>query len=358
MNVHLMKYREELRRILKDWERTFQNQEGRYPEKEDIKKDAKIRKYYKIYNQIRTGKKGFKLTEIENIDNNPLDDKKIQKGQEKDTIIISKNEINKNDIDKNHCLILNEDNDEEIGPTPQKIGKPIGIFDRLEDDSYIFCKMYQETGEKIHPFEGDIINSTEKNISILKTPSKTFAKTPDKNNCLTTPVFLQRTVNISSPTFSKFPFKMSLLCKTRLSLLKQQMEDNIVDPGEEVLREIEEKDNEEWIRKMQETEFPEKSDFENKIVNKRKIRRSRRVILRPAAVKKQSKKLEHKDILDTLVDKNTSQENNILHENKILGNVDIEKKGRKETKRKSKGYIKGKGCVLRSQVSRNYVRYK
>ncbi|KAG4301294.1 hypothetical protein PCANB_002535 [Pneumocystis canis] len=364
-DIEFLKYREKLRQKLKLWERKFKEIEGRYPEKDDIKKDQKIKEYYKLYNQIRTKKKRSKLPEIERIENNPFYDEKIQKVHKKYTDIIYKNEMNKNDIEEKECFLLNGDY-EEIGPTPQKIGKLIGIFDRLDDYSYISCKMYKETEEKAYPSDENVTTLSEKNICILQTPSKNFSKTSDKNSFLTTPVFLKRNIDVSSPTFSKFPFKMSLLCKKSLSsLIKQQMEDNFIDPGEEVLREIEEReieerDNEAWIEKMKGTEFPEKSDFENKVSSKKRIRRSRRVILRPSTVvKKQSKKLESKDTLNTLANENTSKENNVLHENKTLGNVDIQKKSDKNKKSKPKKFIKGKGGVLlRSQVSRNYVSYK
>ncbi|EMR08565.1 hypothetical protein PNEG_03043 [Pneumocystis murina B123] len=336
-------YREKLRKKLKYWERKFKEQEGRSPEKRDIKKDKKIKEYYKLYNRIRMGK-------IE------LNDEKIEK---KEYLIKNYNKIEEIDnerdmestIDKEDTGMLFGGNCEEIGPTPQKIGKPIGIFDDLYNNSYVLWKGHEEEEEDMTLKIIKTPEKKERNIERVKTP----IKTQDKSSFLTTPVFLKRSMNITSSISPKFSFRTTLLSKKSLSSLIEelrQMENNFVDP-EEVLKEIENQNSNTLIE--EEKEPIEKIVSENKIWKKKGIKRSKkRVILRPVIIKKETKKIENQS--NRLIDKKTFKENHILHENKTLSNID--KENTKDTG-KHKRYIKGKGGVfLRSQVSRNYVSYK
>ncbi|KTW26536.1 uncharacterized protein T551_03453 [Pneumocystis jirovecii RU7] len=333
-----LKYRQKLREKLKEWEWKFKEQEGRYPKRDDIKKNKKIKEYYKLYNQIRAGKISLNQQNIEKIHKESKNKKDIDGEEGKD-------------FEKEELVLLNG-NCEEIGPTPQKIGKPIGIFDHFNDYLYI-----SEEKNEVNVVDKNTENISKKsNNNIFQTPSKTL-KTPDRNNFLTTPVFLRKVVDMSSPTIPRFSFRTSISKKGLSSLIEElrQMEDNFVDPGENVLKEIEEENYKAAIKSEKEVELIEKSDSENKTWKKRGIKRSRRVILRPS-IKKQSKKQQN---ANTLINKKASKENHILYENKTLSNVSVQKEIGNDKKDKHKKYIKGKGgVILRSQVSRNYVSYK
>ncbi|KAG5518654.1 hypothetical protein PMAC_002623 [Pneumocystis sp. 'macacae'] len=248
------------------------------------------------------------------------------------------------------------ENCEEIGPTPQKMGKPIGIFDHLNDYLYIS----EEKNKEVNIIDENIENISKKNDNnIFQTPSKTL-KTPDKNNFLTTPIFLRKTMNISSPTVPRFSFRTSLSKKGLSSLIEElrQMDDNFIDPGEDVLKEIKKESYKATIDSEEKVGFMEKSNFKNKTYKKRGIRRSRRVICKQFSIKKQSKKQEQ-NISNTSMNKKTLKENHILYKNKDLSNGISEKKTENNKEHRHRKYIKGKGgVILRSQVSRNYVSYK
>lgn len=232
-------------------------------------------------------------------------------------------------------------NCEEIGPTPQKIGRPIGIFDDIYSDSYALWKEQDEDRE-------DMATPVKrvKDIEKVRTP----IKTPDRGN-LTTPAFLKKSMDITSSISPKFSFRKTLLCKKSLSSLMEELrqieQDHFVDP--QVLREIE---NQNSNRSMEEKEKPaEEIVSEDKPWKKKGIRRSKRkVILRPI-IKKEGKKEGDQSVGS--IDKKTLKKNHV-HKDKTLND-----KGDTRNSSRHKRYIKGKGGVfLSSQVSRNYVSYK
>ncbi|KTW31565.1 hypothetical protein T552_00203 [Pneumocystis carinii B80] len=342
----IMGYREKLRRKLKNWERKFEEQEGRKPEKKDIKKDKKIEECYKLYSRIRTGK-------IE---------PDIEKIKKKECLIKTHDISEKTDEKMDVEIAVNRENMgfffggdcEEIGPTPQKIGRPIGIFEGIYDSPYVLERRNGREEEELMLGNVKTPVKKDRDIERMETP----IKTQNRNNYLTTPAFLKRSVELPLSISPKFSFRTTLLSKKSLSSLIEelrQIEDNFVDPGEEVLREIESQSNNALIEEEMELKEPiEKVVSENKTWKKKGIKRSkRRVILRPI-IKKEVKKLE--DQSKKLIEKKAFKENHILHENNTLNNVD---KGNTKGVSKHKKYIKGKGGVfLQSQVSRNYVSYK
>lgn len=160
-------------------------------------------------------------------------------------------------------------NCEEIGPTPQKIGRPIGIFDDIYSDSYALWKEQDEDRE-------DMATPVKrvKDIEKVRTP----IKTPDRGN-LTTPAFLKKSMDITSSISPKFSFRKTLLCKKSLSSLMEELrqieQDHFVDP--QVLREIE---NQNSNRSMEEKEKPaEEIVSEDKPWKKKGIRRSKRKVI-------------------------------------------------------------------------------
>ncbi|KAG4304864.1 hypothetical protein PORY_001539 [Pneumocystis oryctolagi] len=348
-----LKYREKLREKLKLWERKFKEQKGRCPEKNDIKKDKKIRDYYKLYNQIRTKKFFIDQQNIEKTNINPFlnENTEYKKSPKKDKT----HSLSEKDPKELSFLDINY---EEIGPTPQKLGKLIGIFDHLNDHSYILEEKYNEKTEDEEILKKNAESSPEKNCHVFQTPSKT----PNKNNFLTTPSFLKKTIDISSPTVPRFSFRMSLSYKKGLSsLIKelQQMENDFVNP-EEIFKEIKEENSNMPTKSIKENEHAEESDYKDKIIKKKGTRLSKRVILRPSVViKTRPKESKDQHLLNTLVGEKALEKSNILQENKTLNNMIVQKNDNSNKKSKRKKYIKGKGgVILRSQVSRNYVSYK
>src|SRR5882757_2439112 len=140
--VSLQSQADKLRATLKDYERTFATEHnGRKPGKDDIKADAIIVAKYKEYNKVSEVLAGKRSLETLN-----LPQRKRRHGRIDSAISLtphrtlkdntpSKSTIHPNEIDPydppssaSPKVILNA-----IGPTPQRGGTVLGIFDLLSN---------------------------------------------------------------------------------------------------------------------------------------------------------------------------------------------------------------------------------
>lgn len=121
------------KKLIKEWEKLFFAENGRIPDKADVKANKDIRKAYKTYNHL---KEKIKRQADGNLD-------KRDDGKERGEKIYSK--VADAPIITTHQLLnvsidLTEDEDEgidetianaELGPTPQANGKVLSIFDMI-----------------------------------------------------------------------------------------------------------------------------------------------------------------------------------------------------------------------------------
>lgn len=129
-----------LRIVLKDWEKSFAaSHAGKKPEKDDIKADIDIAKKYKEYSKLRDGLAGRIGCGLAEVVGSPTHERKRSRKENFSPKIHTPNRDSHKDSPQ---LGLNEPCDatcslsprpllSAIGPTPQRDGKVLGLFDLL-----------------------------------------------------------------------------------------------------------------------------------------------------------------------------------------------------------------------------------
>ena len=125
-----------LRLDLKEWEKSFStSHEGRKPSTDDIKADPEISKKYKDYQKVRDILAGKGSAAVLN-DPLPTTTKepthqRLQKRKRSAPRVTRTEKEPSHTIDSRHHVLLEHPLLEAIGPTPQRDGKVLGLFDSL-----------------------------------------------------------------------------------------------------------------------------------------------------------------------------------------------------------------------------------
>lgn len=183
----------EIKKQIKQWEHSFIEQYGKPPSKNDVKRNTKIDKFYRIYKRLRS------------------------KSSTKTALIDTINDFSDEDSEYDFSLRDTVTRNSQLGPTPQGGGKVLSIFDvkPFPESSPLTRKHPQpvinheqfKTPQKI---KVDFSTNTTQNISLMqklanaaKSPYTTPCATPTKTDVKSyeTPEYLNK--NIQKFDFTK-----------------------------------------------------------------------------------------------------------------------------------------------------------